>query len=124
MTGAVPVHHATWLGFLSVGACSIPIHSLQCSEERGGLGSLAMTGAAAFYLLEATAHGAAAGMTTPGAATSAGRRSIPSVHGSSEPGILLAASICEARRPRIGETGSSSIGGRRVQHPQQHASIL
>ncbi|CAO2187056.1 unnamed protein product [Urochloa humidicola] len=120
MTGAVPVHHATWLGFLSVGACSIPIHSLQCSEERGGLGSLAMTGAAAFYLLEATAHGAAAGMTTPGAATSAGRRSIPSVHGSSEPGILLAASICEP----IGETGSSSIGGRRVQHPQQHASIL
>ncbi|CAO2141577.1 unnamed protein product [Urochloa humidicola] len=71
-----------------------------------------MTGALAFYLLEAAAHGAAAGMTTPGAATSAGSRSIPSLHGSSEPGILLAASICEARRPRIGETGSSSIGGR------------
>ncbi|CAN6213669.1 unnamed protein product [Urochloa humidicola] len=49
-----------------------------------------MTGAAAFYLLEAAAHGAAAGMTTPSSATSAVSRSIPSLHGSSEPGILLA----------------------------------
>ncbi|CAN6336291.1 unnamed protein product, partial [Urochloa humidicola] len=43
-TGVVPFHHATWLGLPSVGACGIPIHGLQCSEERGGIGYLAMGG--------------------------------------------------------------------------------